>query len=485
LDAFDYLRTAQNVIDGNGLTGQNGQAQTVVAIGYSLSIAGIALATRDVESAALLVSVLASAASVALLFVLARRWFGDWVAVASTLLFVFFPLRIWMAQAILSESLAVVLLLAAVWLADTRGRHATARGMILGVVMAVAVMTRPEALATVPLLVVLASLRVRDDGDWLRPALASALTFMVALAPYVLWLHANTGMWSLTGKTNDFAWAIAKDRYPRASDLQLRYLAGHMASPTPGDWIRHYMSAARTLADRISANVGKYPLADLLLLVGLWGAVRRAVSQRAWVTIGFQLVLLAPLAVLPVFWIEDRYITEGAPLLALWIGAGAVELGLVFRRAVGRYVGMILMPAAVSVACVTVLLASYVHRLDTVGFSDSASNASRAMGQVVRAHFGHRDMGEISDFPGVGYFGAIRHQWLLPSNLRQLRSFGTRTHSLLVVASQQGGQTAATRSLLTGSYYSGDARLMARVHDGNLQLALFLLRPCCSASTIR
>ncbi|MBK9713252.1 MAG: glycosyltransferase family 39 protein [Kouleothrix sp.] len=484
IDAFEYLSAATALFDGRGLLALSGQAQTIFPPGYPLAIVASMLVVRDPVKAAVFVSLLSSSLSLALTFSLLRRWQGALIASIATALFALMPLRVWMAQSALSESLTLASLLLAVWAYTRQQWSPGIRGIVVGLALGWAYLTRPEALLIAAGMLVLATIQARRGKQAWTFIIVTAAVLCCIVMPYVVWLHAQTGAWTLSGKTGNFA--IAAVRAHASQDVEWRRLNGDRsaivaAAPmlTLRDMAAHYLSNLRIERDRILANIGVEPFAGMLLVWGLLGVLRRAAQRRDGEQVALLLILLAPLAVFPLLWIEDRFLIQAAPILTLGVATGVAECVAWLQHAwKDTWRRAHFWSAFIGVACITAIGSSYILRSYTTTFSEDATRASREIAALISAQApGRSSEAVIGEYPGVAYFAGLRQEWLPSDDLSAVRQYATQKHVRFLVCSPQDVQTPATARLLAGDFSTKEARLIGSVRAGEIELLVYQLVP--------
>jgi len=201
-DSWAYMTGAASLVRGEGYLRYAGGPQVLYPPGYSLAIALPLMVLGDAEVAARLVSLVLSTASIALLWLVARRFLSPHWAAGAAVLFAALPLRVKLSTMVWSESSYLFFVLLGFlalwkWYEQKRAIWPAATGLALGE----AYLIRPEAVGVL----VIALLggcatgvgRSRTAGG----LLAMLAAFAVAALPYVAYLHAHTGRWQLTTKS--------------------------------------------------------------------------------------------------------------------------------------------------------------------------------------------------------------------------------------------------------------------------------------------
>ncbi len=137
---------------------------------------------------------------IAILFsmLLAERWFNRHVAILTGVLLSLWPSQIEFTTVLASELIFVTLLVLSLWVWSSQRIHSLVRALLLGVLLAAATYVRPMALL---LPVVLASLTIAKERQWL-PAVGALVLELVVIAALILpWSIRNTrvfGSFALT-----------------------------------------------------------------------------------------------------------------------------------------------------------------------------------------------------------------------------------------------------------------------------------------------
>lgn len=198
MDSSLYVRMAEDLLAGH-------RAASPAHHGYPMLVALASLVLPGRELPGRAVSLLASLALVALVWIVARRHAPRMCALVPALAVAVHPLLAVYGVAVMTESAFLALAFGGVALLDAQ--RARWGGALLGAAWWV----RPEAVVVAPLAVLLAPLRGRER------VLALLLALAVAL-PYTLVLRAEQGYWSLTPKS---ALVRAPFRDARAAEWRL------------------------------------------------------------------------------------------------------------------------------------------------------------------------------------------------------------------------------------------------------------------------
>ena len=216
-DAFITFRYARNLVRGAGFAYNPGDRVlgTTTPL-YTLLMAGIALATGDLEFPvlALAANALAGAVSTVLVYLLGRRWAGHWApAAASAILWAVAPYSVTFAIGGMETDLTIALLLAAAY------AHLTHRHWTLAVFTALALLARPDTAILLGLLW-LDLLLIRRRIPW-----REGLVTLALLAPWLIFGTLYFG----SPIPNSIAAKSAAYRLPPTANLVR--LAQHYATP--------------------------------------------------------------------------------------------------------------------------------------------------------------------------------------------------------------------------------------------------------------
>jgi 4-amino-4-deoxy-L-arabinose transferase-like glycosyltransferase len=159
----------------------------------------------DWERAAVAVNVIGGTAAVACLYGFSRAAFGRTAAFAAAAILTVHPYAINFTGDVQSEGLYLGLFLGAVWALWLGLRSASlGAAVVAGLLSGLAYLTRPEGIGLLAVGGALAGWYfLRRSWPRRRAVTWGALLFLSAAlvaAPYVLWLRAETGVWSVTQK---------------------------------------------------------------------------------------------------------------------------------------------------------------------------------------------------------------------------------------------------------------------------------------------
>jgi hypothetical protein len=251
--------------------------------------------------------VVSLAASVVLLFIvyaLARRTLPSLWATLAVWLIALHPLVAVYGGVVMTESTVLVLCYAGLLLMEL-GRFVPS-----GLVMGVAYLVRPEALALAPL----GTLCERGPARRFLLVLAG---LAIVLAPYVLYLKWERGGWMISPKT-----VLVRPTFQSGQGVEWR--VGKGASPPPAESLS-FVQRLRWAAPSVARNYGPGLVEHLALLLRSWPWPLVALSLLglgAW-----RRALLAPLlleAALPLLAVpfDPRFGLLALPALAVYAACG-------------------------------------------------------------------------------------------------------------------------------------------------------------------
>ena len=365
-DATAYLRSGESLWAGQGFR-RGGHPELHFPPLYPAIVGGARWLLGDPHRATVATTLVWSTGLLLLVASLARRLGGDRAAVAA----------VWIAALATglsdvpvtagsgNEVVFLFLVLAATRLALLAhdrtgvGRHAAA--LASGLMIGGAYLTRPEGLlyAPVAMTILLAPILVRAAVD--RRSRLVAVGWMVVglavlMAPYVSYLHSNTGTWELTAKTSNRsmeAWKEGAAHDTKGRDALEYALAGDGVSfrtdqASLTELIREDPAGYRSvmeinlehLVDAIARPIQREHVAwgwTLLPLplsgLAAWGAWRLRRRAGVWLLLT---ALFLPTATALVFFVQPRYLIPATGFVCVLAGMAFAELrGTVARIATG------------------------------------------------------------------------------------------------------------------------------------------------------
>ena len=206
MEGAEYVRMAENLVQGRGLIGNFEGPETMYTPLFSVLTAGLMLVTRNGETAAHLVALLFGTALIVVVFSTARLIYGERTAHICAALVAFHPLLVKLSASIYNESVYLTLFMAAIyWGIRALDLQSPRDSLLTGACLGLAYLSRPEAFAY-PVFFALALCIAGLARKRLRvAAVRSAVllgAFFVLASPYIAFLYQHTGHFRMEGKWN-------------------------------------------------------------------------------------------------------------------------------------------------------------------------------------------------------------------------------------------------------------------------------------------
>jgi hypothetical protein len=412
-DETAYLRSGIALVDGEGFTrGGRPELHFPPFVPFLLGLGSKVFA--DAHTGTVVLTCVASTAIIVPLALLARRIAGATAAVATAWVAALAP---GLSTTVVnrgagSEAVYMLLVVGSLWLVvsglDRAGAARLARLAAAGALVGLAYLTRPEGLfVALPLgLAVLVVAVRRPAGGRARrlraalvPAAAFGVPIVACVVPYAAYLHAHTGTWELSAKTQDAsiaAWHAVAQSHREERDSILWALDGTglhfdtertslpaLARDDPRGYMGIVGTNVATLAEEVTGPETGATLMWLLLPLPVW--VLAAWGAWRWRRSGVARLVLA-VAALPVitglvFFVQPRYLFLLVALATVFAGAAVAALAPWWRR-------------VVVAGAVGLLVLSSVQGFRSVGagwWHPSDSTDQRVAGEWIAAHAGPDD----------------------------------------------------------------------------------------------
>ncbi|MHB1002487.1 MAG: ArnT family glycosyltransferase [Thermoleophilia bacterium] len=346
LDETAYVSMAENLAAGFGPLEITGESTTYFSPLLPLLIAGVAVVVRNYVTAGYVVVVTFGSLITLPAYLLGKEFLGKRAGLMMAALVAVMPLMVDFSSRIYSESVYVFFLLLAV----VFGRHMLLGcripcGTLAGASLGMAYLANPAAVFYVVALVLLAVVVGLARGiPWqMARALAFFLVFFVIYAiPYVLFLHAELGRWTYTGKNVDVnAYTASLDldyetrefeQVAMALTEDKRGIVVNNLEKQPGPIGLLIEHPERQL--KIFARQG-YKLYDELLsriipvwllpLIGL-GLFAQGWSRRRLAAWAYLVLMLAPALLIVSIFVVPRFFIPYLAIVLVWVAAGWLRL---------------------------------------------------------------------------------------------------------------------------------------------------------------
>ena len=351
-DEPDYLTLGINLFSGTGYT--TGVVPELHYTPLFPIVSGLFyLLVRNPELASNLVYVSAGTLLIAPIYLIARRIYGQRVAVITACLLVVYPA---LSASILywgtmTEPLYMLLVYGAYYAVLLADEGDKARAYVAaGALLSLAYLTRPEASLTLAAMLAYLALirllqrRLFNRGTLLRLA-ALVLAFAVVAAPYLGFLYAKSGRLLITGKLG-LTYAMGQavlDKDPAEYDRLIASLDSTgkeivWYSPDrfsysvlddlladPPAFVRRIVANARLLSGQLFSHTIFPTILGVPLLLGLLNVAwdRRRLRRELFLIA----VACAPLLAFLPFHIEIRFFAPLFPVLLIWTAHGLVYAG--------------------------------------------------------------------------------------------------------------------------------------------------------------
>lgn len=187
-DSHAYDVFAQNIAQGYGYGWEPHRPTAFWPVGTSAIYGLLYWIFGHSYTPIVLFQVLLGVAIVAIAMSLARRWFGEAVAVVTGWILACWPLLIQYTTILASELFFVFFVLLAFWTASVPGRSWFNRAVFSGIALAAASYVRPIALIMAPLLFMK---DMKEDGRRVRSVLACVVAVIMMFACILPWSIRN------------------------------------------------------------------------------------------------------------------------------------------------------------------------------------------------------------------------------------------------------------------------------------------------------
>lgn len=254
-DEMYYMRMAQNLNSGNGLTDIYGSPATVFFPLLPVLIAVVQHVLQNYIISGYFVAIFFGGLTLLPVYLLGRELMGERVGLLAAALAMIYPVLIMFSSHIITEVIyAFFLLMAVFFVWQMLKQPRLVYGGIAGGLLGLAYLTNPGAISYLVISFCLAAGVALKRGVWRRMAGSMGLLlliFTLLAMPYFLFLHAHLGKWTYSGKN------AAANIGAAASDMELYSV----------EWKKKYMTLTEDGQDVVVnqiMNENPDPLSDLI-----------------------------------------------------------------------------------------------------------------------------------------------------------------------------------------------------------------------------
>lgn len=305
---------------------------------YPLLVGFVTIFVDSITLPAVIVSILAGGLAVPVTYWLADQSYGKATATVAACIAVFFPNLINSVFALGTENPYLILVVGSLitsWHAlktDSWRWH-----LITGGLLGLSYLTRPEAVGYVAffaLVIILSKLWVRAllTAKILAQIASLLIGFAIFAAPYIFYLHSETGRWMISGKMekNVAAGAFAPDAIERSRSAAVDGKGSNEQSAKA--LVANVASNLREAQKALSSLIPFF----LVILVGA-GMFRSRWDRERWFREGY----LIAFCVMTVFgyaasFVLERYLYVLLPIFFVWIAHGIIEIKEWYGDSSGR-----------------------------------------------------------------------------------------------------------------------------------------------------
>ncbi|TAK34794.1 MAG: hypothetical protein EPO21_08475 [Chloroflexota bacterium] len=467
-DSVRYLRLAGDIWNVDEWTIGNRPM-------YALLVFWIGSLVDNFELGGRLVSLIAASLAVVPAYVLFRGSLPSAWAVTAAALFALNPVRSWSGQWILTEGVNLLLVLTATALCFgpvSKRRWSCAAA---GLFYAMAVLTRPENVVY-PMVAAALLLFQRRRADIGRRFVVFAVVLGAVLLPPTMVAGRQGASFVSTAVTGLADSDVNFSLRTNASAARISVGAdGDVETVGPDltlEGVMHrYAYFASQLVSRIVYLSAPALVAPVLLLLGWLSAlaIARDGGIQRFNSSAWQIVLISRALVLPLFWIEDRYLLVLLPLTSFWIILGIRSInkwiGTMWSRRSGQALALVLVVA---------VAASFASRLVAAKPAEDHYALEREAGRWL-ATSGQTPGLILSMSPVLAYYAGMEHEWLPDGTPEAIYDWACGRQVRYVVADQSDFKTPLTESLISGSPPSEYLYIYSAM-EGQRVLKLFALK---------
>jgi 4-amino-4-deoxy-L-arabinose transferase-like glycosyltransferase len=330
---------------------------------YSFLVGLLDLALHDLELSLRLVSVICSTATVGVVYLFARSIFGVPGGMAAALVCATLPsLHDFSGIDIIEPTFGFFLISATLVFWHGYLRANILYSLLSGLLMGVAYLSRAEGfISWFALTVFLAIELCRDilsDGQkrLLRVVVPFCIGFMLLFAPYLVYLHAETGIWQLSGKSGLNAQVIREYLGKAPSDQKFKLDAnGGFDGGSKESLSKFIKEDPGLFTQNVLNNLKVLPisLADALTWYMLLAAVA-AFAAFPWrrqflMARGILIGICSPMVIYLLFFVQPRGLYPYVAFLCVWAGGGIALLDKAVPEKWKRFPASLVIAVSISV----------------------------------------------------------------------------------------------------------------------------------------
>lgn len=441
---------------------------------YSILTGIVEFIGANREFAGRLVSLLSGAFVLVPSFLLIRDFYGRRAAILGTLLLIFDPSSIRASGWVMTESLYTLVFVGFIltgWRAIQNDSNRSFFGT--GVLIGISYLIKPEAIAYVILLpLVFLGLSILQRRLVLRKIFTSCLItfagFSIFFLPYILFVHAKTGIWTISQKVTinlpaaDFDGELLKilngerktmkdkvwgDDYGSVTLQPQPALARNESVPSDSPGLLSGIAVlAKKAMSQLIWQIRRYLPAILpipLLFVAIAGFFSKPwTRERFFHDAYLASFVLATLTGYAISAVELRYLFPLIPIAAAWVGIGAIDLsewaansarairnGKDWLKPIYFQIGL-----TVLLVCSFVPLYAAYMRADTI---DNVPYEEKEAGLWLKDHSAVPNPTVMSANITVAFYACAKHIYLPDETLPTIVAYAKERNTNYLVVSQR------------------------------------------------
>jgi 4-amino-4-deoxy-L-arabinose transferase-like glycosyltransferase len=318
---------------------------------YSFLVGLLDLVLHDLERSLRLVSVVLSTATVGIVYFFARSLFGIKGGVSAALICTSLPFLHGMSGFdIIEPTFGFFLVSSAfvIWIAYLH--KSVGFSLVAGLLVGVSYLSRSEGFITwfaiSTLLISMAIKTARSDGLKLlsRVVIPFCLGFLVLFMPYLVYLHAETGIWQLSGKNGLNAQVIREYLGKSGPDQKLRLddkggfdngkneSLSRLIKEEPGLMKQNFINNLKQFPIAVAGAMTWYLLAAVIAAIAFAPWSGQYLIARA-ILIG----VCSPMVIYLLFFVQPRGLYPYIAFLCIWAGGGISLLDKVVPTLLRRF----------------------------------------------------------------------------------------------------------------------------------------------------